>query len=59
MQQIIDKYKMTKNEYNPKYHHFFMQLMNLVIKKSLPEYSYKLYIEFYKLLIMPVNLVFL
>jgi len=30
---LINKYEMTNNEY-PKYNHFFMQLMNIVDKKS-------------------------
>jgi len=34
MDVIIDKYCMEINEYYPKSNHFFMQLKNLVVKKS-------------------------
>ena len=42
---IITKFKMIENEFNPKYRHFFMQLMNLVVNKSLPVGSYKIDIK--------------
>ena len=34
MDKLIRKYKMEESEMNPKYNHFFMQLKNLVEKKS-------------------------
>lgn len=34
MNKIMDKYCMEINEYYPKSNHFFMQLKNLVVKKS-------------------------
>lgn len=40
MSNTITIYKMDNNEMNPKSNHFFMQLMNLVIKKS--QYKIKL-----------------
>lgn len=36
MDKICESHKMTEGdrEFNPKYHHFYMQLKNLVVKKS-------------------------
>lgn len=36
MDKVCDAHRMTEEgrEFNPKYHHFFMQLQNLVVKKS-------------------------
>jgi hypothetical protein len=45
MKEIIKKFDMESNELNPKSNHFFMQLMNLVLKKSLPENSYNTYLN--------------
>lgn len=45
MVKIITNKKMNDNEYNPISNHFFMQLMNLVVNKSLPVNSYNLYLN--------------
>ena len=34
MDKLIEKYSIDKNEFEPKYNHFFMQLKNLVKSKS-------------------------
>jgi hypothetical protein len=34
MEELVQKYKMDEHEFDPKQNHFFMQLMNLVKKKS-------------------------
>ena len=49
MDKIIDKYCMVINEYYPKSNHFFMQLKNLVVKKS------NYIIELYRILQLAFN----
>ena len=45
MKKFIAENKICDSEYQPKYNHFFMQLLNLVTKKSGPENSYLIQIN--------------